>query len=157
MDKKIKIERIASIEMLEECVELFMEAYNCAPWNDNWTRGTAIALLTCYYNTPKFVGLMAKSGNMIIGCGIGNIEPHYSGNVFYLRELFVSVQSQKAGVGRRLIAALKEDLQLMGIKTIILFTGKTIFDFYIKSGFKEMEGMGMMVYSDKDNYTNCQS
>ncbi|HEY4194672.1 MAG TPA: GNAT family N-acetyltransferase [Mucilaginibacter sp.] len=151
MENEIRIERITSIEMFEQCTELFMEAFKRAPWNDNWTKETAAALLTCYYNTPQFMGWVATSANRIIGCGSGNVEPHYSGEIFYLRELFVSIQSQKSGVGKRLMAALKEDLQLIGIKTIILFTGKTIFDFYTKSGFKEMDEIVMMIYSDNDN------
>lgn len=151
MESAVKIERITSIAMLEKCEGLFMEVFNHAPWNDNWTKETATALLTCYYNAPQFMGWVAISGNMIIGCGTGNIEPHYSGGIFYLRELFVSVRCQKMGVGKRLMGTIKEDLQLVGIKTIILFTAKGIFDFYTKSGFKEMEEMGMMIYSGKAN------
>jgi aminoglycoside 6'-N-acetyltransferase I len=144
---EIKIERIASIDMLEQCAEVLMDAYNCAPWNDSWTRETAADLLTCYYDTPRFMGWMVKSGNMIIGSGIGNIEPYYSGDIFYLKEMFVAVQSQKAGVGRRLIAAMKEDLRMMGIRTIMLFTSKGIVDFYIRSGFKEMEERATMIFT----------
>ena len=151
MEKDIRIERIASIEVFEKCTQLFMDAFKSAPWNDNWTKETATALLTCYYNTPQFMGWVAISANRIIGCGAGNVEPHYSGEIFYLRELFVSIESQKAGVGKRLMAALKADLQLMGIKTIILFTGKTIFDFYTRSGFKKMDEIVMMIYSDNNS------
>ena len=151
VEYETRIERIASIEMLEQCAEVLMDAYNCAPWNDSWTKETAIRLLTCYYDTPNFVGWVAKSGTKTIGSGIGNIEPYYSGDIFYLKEMFISVKSQKAGVGRRLIAALKEDLQRMGIKTIMLFTSKDIGDFYLKSGFKEMEGRITMIYSNQDS------
>ena len=148
MENGIRIERITSLDMFEQCTELFMEAFKSAPWNDNWTKETAAALLTRYYNTPQFMGWVAISDNRIIGCASGNVEPHYSGEIFYLRELFVSIQFQKLGVGTLLMAALKEDLQLIGIKTIILFTGKTIFDFYTKSGFKKMDEIVMMMYTD---------
>lgn len=149
MEYKIKIERIASKEILEQCAEVLMDAYNCAPWNDSWTREKAVELLTCYYGTPKFMGWMAKAGSITMGAGIGNIEPYYSGDIFYLKEMFVSVQSQKAGVGRDLIAAMKKDLEMMGIRTIMLFTSKEIGDFYQKSGFEEMERRTTMIYTSR--------
>ena len=148
MEYEIKIERITSIEILEPCAEVLMDAYNCAPWNDSWTREKAVELLTCYYDTPRFMGWVAQSGSVTIGAGIGNIEPYYSGDIFYLKEMFVSTRSQKAGAGRRLIAAMKEDLQMMDIRTIMLFTSKEIVDFYAKSSFREMEGRTTMIYSN---------
>lgn len=126
-----------------------MDAYNCAPWNDNWTKEKAIDLLTCYFHTPKFVGWIAKEGKATIGSGIGNIEPYYSGDIFYLKEMVVSVQSQKAGVGKLLIANMKKDLEMMGITTIMLFTSKEIGDFYQKSGFIEMERRSTMIYTSR--------
>jgi len=138
--------------MLEQCAEVLMDAYNGPPWNDNWTAKKAIELLTCYYDTPRFMGWVAKAGNEIVGAGIGNSEPYYSGDIFYVKEMFVSVQSQKAGVGRHLIAAMKEDLGLMGIRTMMLFTSKDIFNFYIKSGFREMKERTTMIYEPPAEY-----
>jgi len=151
MGNGFKIERITSVEILKQCAEVLSEAYNGPPWNERWTTGTAEAVLTCYYNSPEFMGWKATSDNKIIGCGVGNIEPYYSGSVFYLRDLFVSVRSQKTGVGSCLVAAMKEDLAIIGIKTIILFTNRAIFDFYLKCGFNEMAGMSLMNYTNKNN------
>ncbi|MEO6521838.1 MAG: GNAT family N-acetyltransferase [Mucilaginibacter sp.] len=145
-ETEIKIERIASTAMLEQCAELFVTVFNSTPWNDKWTRETAIALFTCYYNTPKFTGWVATADSKLIGCALGNTEPHYSGPIFYLREMFVAAPLQKMGIGGRLIAAIKTDLHVADTKEIILFTRKSIFDYYIKFGFNEMEEMGMMGY-----------
>ncbi len=142
----IKIERIESIETLDKCAELLAEVYNSEPWNDRWTKEKALEKLTCFYNSPKFLGWMAMEDNILLGCCIGNIEPYYTGDYFYLKEMFVSVQSQRKGVGSGLMASLKEDLETMDIKTIILFTSQEgfPFDFYQKVDFKLMKGMCMM-------------
>jgi aminoglycoside 6'-N-acetyltransferase I len=147
MEHGIIIERVASVNILEQCAEMYPGAYNTEPWNDSWTSQTATALLTCYYHTPQFMGWIARQGNQIIGCAIGNVEPYYSGNIFILKEVFVAVNTQGLGVGSRLMASLKDDLQKVNIKMIILSTHRPIFNFYAKSGFKEMEGVGTMVYA----------
>jgi aminoglycoside 6'-N-acetyltransferase I len=147
MECDITIEKITSVKTLEQCAGMYPAAYNAEPWNDNWTCETAAALLSCYYNTPGFSGWTAKRDDRIIGCAIGNIEPYYSGNIFILKEIFVSVSSHGTGAGSSLIAALKDDLHKINIKMVILSTYRSIFDFYVKSGFKEMDGVGTMIYS----------
>lgn len=146
----IKIERIRSIERLQECSGIFIEAYNREPWNNEWAPDTAPLILNCYFNTPGFMGWTATSGNRIVGCCLGNSEPYYTGHNFYLREIFVSVGSQKSGIGKALMAAMKKDLEDVGIKTIILFTYQSLFDFYTKSGFSELKDMRMMVYTNNE-------
>jgi len=147
MKYEIVIEKAGSIKTLEQCAEMYTAAYNTVPWNDNWTCETAKALLNCYYNTPQFMGWIARQEDQIIGCAIGNIEPYYSGDIFILKEIFVSVSSQGLGVGRSLLAAIKEDLQKVNVKTVILFTRRSICDFYTESGFREMEEVVAMIYS----------
>ncbi|MEN0056132.1 MAG: GNAT family N-acetyltransferase [Mucilaginibacter sp.] len=141
------IESIKAIETLEQCAEIYPAAYNAEPWNDNWTTETAKALLTCYYCTPNFMGWVARRNGVIIGCAIGNMEPYYNGNIFILKELFVKVSAQGSGVGRSLIIVIKEEMKKIDIKTVMLFTRRPLFDFYIKSGFQEMEEAGTMVYA----------
>lgn len=142
----VKIQTIKSAEVLENCAEILVQAYNSEPWNDNWTKGKALEKLTCFYNSPKFIGLMAFIDDQPVGCCIGNIEPYYIGDYFYLKEMFVSPQFQHKGIGRKLIESIKAELNKMDIETIILFTGKEFFpyDFYLKEDFAEMDGMRMM-------------
>lgn len=150
----IEVKKIESHEVLGGCAELLVEAYNSEPWNDNWTKEKALEKLACFYSSPKFVGLAAYADGKLAGCCIGNIEPYYIGDYYYLKEVFVSPAFQKRGVGHRLIEAIKEELASLGIETIILFTGKGFFpyDFYLKSGFAEMEGMRMMSFGKTESY-----
>ena len=145
----IKIERIESSQILGRCAEILVDAYNHEPWNDNWTNEKALEKLTCFYNSPKFLGWTVHEGDNLIGCCVGNIEPYFTGDYFYLKEMFVLVQSQAKGVGALLMASVKKHLETIGIDTIILFTSKDVFpfDFYRKAGFNEMEGMRMMHFS----------
>lgn len=143
---QIEIIQITSINQLEQCAAMYAEAYKGEPWNDNWTNETAFALLSCYYHTPNFMGWLAIANGDIVGCCIGNIEPYYSGNNFILKELFVSVRSQKMGIGQSLLSAVKTDTETRGVKLIFLFTRKVIADFYVKSGFAEMHEMCTMLY-----------
>jgi N-acetylglutamate synthase-like GNAT family acetyltransferase len=121
-------------------------AYNAEPWNDSWTIEKAQEKLICFYNSPKFIGLAAFVDGKLAGSCVGNIEPYYIGDYFYMKEMFVSPEFQHKGIGRRLMESMKVRLKKMDIETIILFTGKDFFpyDFYLKSGFSEMEGMRMM-------------
>jgi N-acetylglutamate synthase-like GNAT family acetyltransferase len=142
----LTIAPIRSEYPLEQCAALLVEAYNAEPWNDNWTQEQALEKLTCFYNSPKFYGLTATLDGRLVGCCVGNIEPYYSGDYFFLKEMFISVSSQRSGVGTQLLDKLKAYLSSIDIHAIILFTSnKTFpFDFYIKGGFQQMDGMCMM-------------
>jgi len=148
----IIIERVESVEILEQCAQILVDAYNAEPWNDNWTKEKALEKLTCFYNSPKFIGWTAKQDNKLLGCCVGNIEPYYTGDYYYLKEMFVSPQAQKKGIGAKLMATIKTHLETIDIKTIILFTGKGFFpfDFYVKSGFNEMGEMRMMHFEKSE-------
>lgn len=145
MQQNIIIEKIVSASQVEQCATFYPEAYRAEPWDDNWTIETATALLTCYYNTPKFMGWIALRDNTIIGCAIGNIEPYYSGDIFILKEVFVAVDAQNSGAGSSLMAAVKKDTEEASIKMTILFTRTPIISFYERSGFKEMDGVVAMM------------
>ena len=147
----IKIEKIESKQILYTCADILVEAYNAEPWNDNWTKEKAAEKLLCFYNSPKFIAWTATIDNKLLGCVIGNIEPYYTGDYYYLKEMFVAPKSQKKGMGKQLMATVKNHLKTIDINTIILFTGKDFFpfDFYLKSGFNEMEEMRMMHFGQE--------
>lgn len=144
----IKIEKIESIELLDNCAELLTQSYNTEPWNDNWSQKKALEKLACFYNSPKFLGWVAYEGDEMLGACVGNIEPYYIGDYFYLKELFVFPEYQRKGVGSKLVKTMKEYLDSIGIETVILFTSNESFpfEFYKKQGFGEMEGMRMMSF-----------
>ncbi|PBQ33894.1 GNAT family N-acetyltransferase [Sphingobacteriaceae bacterium] len=144
--KKITIIKIESPKSLPSCAEVLVNAYNSEPWNDEWTKDKALEKLMCFYNSPKFLGWMAYENDKLLGCCVGNIEPYFSGDYFYLKEMFVSFDAQHKGIGRELMNVLTAELERININAIILFTSSEFFpfEFYNKVGFNEMEGMKMM-------------
>lgn len=143
------LKKITSEKELQACAEILVDAYNAEPWNDNWTYDKALEKLSCFFHSPKFHGWMAFENDQLSGCCVGNIEPYFSGDYFYLKEMFVLNTSQKKGIGKALMLHVQEFLSGIHIDTVILFTAKDFFpfDFYLKSGFTEMEGMRMMSFS----------
>lgn len=141
-----RIEPITGPQILGDCAAILTAAYNAEPWNDNWTPEKALEKLQCFYDSPRFLGWTAWHDETLTGCCVGNIEPYFSGDYFYLKEMFVSVEAQGKGAGAQLLAAAKSHLATLDINAIILFTGKDFFpfDFYLKHGFNEMENMRMM-------------
>ena len=149
---QIKIRKIESSNELRSCADLLVAAYNAEPWNDQWTHEKALEKLECFFHSPKFIGLVAYQGEDINGACIGNIEPYYTGDYFYLKEMFVAPSAQKRGIGKQLMVALKEHLEQAGIRQMILFTSKDFFPFhfYEKENFSAIDGMQMMHF-DADN------
>ena len=149
----ITIEKITSRQILQACASILVDAYNSEPWNDEWTPETAFRKLDCFYKSPDFIGLLAYQDGKLIGACVGNIEPYYTGDYFYLKEMFVSPEAQKLGVGKKLMESLKIQLAELGIKQVILFTSNEFFpfNFYEKAAFKVMEGMVMMHYESAEN------
>lgn len=143
---KLNIKKITSATDLSACAPLLVSAYNGAPWNDNWTAAKALEKLDCFFNSPKFLGWMAYDGEALVGACVGNIEPYFTGDYFYLKEMFVPGAAQRSGTGSALMTQIKADLKTMDIETVVLFTSNAAFpwQFWQKQGFEEMETMRMM-------------
>lgn len=149
---EFKIERINSADTLDRCAEILVETYNSKPWNDQWTKEVALDKLTIYFNTPKFIGWTASKNGQIIGCCVGNIEPYFTGDYYYLKDMFVLPTSQKLGIGANFMRTIKQHLDSINVKMIILFTEQQHFpfNFYQKTGFAEMDGMRMMIFNNSE-------
>lgn len=147
------IKPIKSIDILETCAGILVEAYNAEPWNDAWTQEIALEKLSIFYHTPQFIGWTASINGEVVGSCVGNIEPYFTGNYYYLKDMFVKPSFQKRGVGNLLMDAIKKHLDTINVNMIILFTGNQHFPFrfYQKSGFSEMDGMRMMILNKDEN------
>jgi N-acetylglutamate synthase-like GNAT family acetyltransferase len=150
--QSIRIEKIVSEEILPKCATILVMAYNSEPWNDEWTQEIALRKLQCFYHSPDFMGLLAFMDEQLVGACVGNIEPYYTGDYFYLKEMFVLPGSQHSGIGKAMMQYLKNELTKLGIRQMMLFTSGDFFPFhfYEKSGFKTLENMVMMHYEHTD-------
>ncbi len=145
---KINIELIKDKGVMPDCGYILMQAYNGEPWNDTWTHEKAIEKVMYSYNSPNFIGWVVKVDNKVVGGCVGNIEPNFYGDFYYLREMFLLPEFQSKGIGSQLIAAIQNHLKSIAIKEIVLLTNSENHphDFYIKNGLKDMPGMTMMYY-----------
>lgn len=145
--EKITIEKIETESDLRKCALVLVDAYNNEPWNDEWTEEKAFEKLHCFYNSPKFLGYCIMVDSELVGGCVGNIEPYFSGDYFYLKDMFVKHSFQNKGIGKKLFEHLDKELTIVGIKTQILFTGSETpaYNLYKKYGYEEFESMKMMI------------
>lgn len=131
---------------LEECIKLYVSTFNGAPWNDKWTIETATKRLKDIIETPNFCGLIYKENNEITGVIMGNSEQGDSGKNFYLREFFVKSDTQKQGIGTRLLNELESKLKKNDVNNIYLLTAKgdSTEGYYTRRGFATSSKIVMM-------------
>lgn len=140
------IEKIRSIDQLGQCADVLVDAYNGEPWNDSWTKQKALEKLECFFHSPKFRGWVAIENAVYVGCCVGNIEPYYTGDYFYLKEMFVRGEFQHKGIGTLLFKKIQSDMKTEKIDMMVLFTSNESFPFtfWEKQGFNAMDEMKMM-------------
>lgn len=133
-------------EQISECIDVYINVFNVAPWNDNWTVETAHKRLNDMYIAPNFEGLAYVEDGKVKAAVFGNYEQFYDGIHYNLREFFVSNELQGMGIGSKLITELERTLKKIGITTIYLFTskGNKTSEFYLKNNYSEWDGMAMM-------------
>ena len=60
------------ISFLNDLVEVFIEAFNSEPWNDEWTIDSASKRLQQMIRCDGFYGLAAYSEDKLVGLILGN-------------------------------------------------------------------------------------
>ena len=121
---------------LEEAAALYMDTFNTEPWNDAWTRESAVARLGRILDTPKFFGLCLYEADALCGIVLGNEEVYYDGPEFWIKEFAVAQGHKGKGLGGAMMEELKVRLKARGVNRICLLTmpGKTE-RFYQHHGF----------------------
>ncbi|WP_274309822.1 GNAT family N-acetyltransferase [Solibacillus daqui] len=134
---------------LEACTKAFIEVFNCAPWNDEWTTENATRYLRDFSRTPGFLGLLAIEQDEIVGFIFGVRRMWWSGEEFFIHEMCVKSQKQHTGIGTALLNQLVNELAPHAIQNITLLTDRGIpaEAFYKKNGFEEIE---RIIFLSKD-------
>lgn len=144
----MEIKQIESAKC-ELYVDLFMSVFNRSPWNDEWTREKAILYLMDIFNTPGFIGIEAIVDSKLVAVIVGNHKHWWSGDEFFIQEMFVDQQHQGKGYGKVLYESLVTLLKEEQISTISLLTDKGIdAEFFYKSnGMKQID---RLIYLSKE-------
>ena len=135
--------RLITENDIRSCAELFSHIFSAEPWNEPWTEEKSFKRLNHFFESKGFVGVLLESDGLI-GFALGNIEPFYFGDMFYLREMCVDTKKQSSGNGFKLLEKLEESLKNMHVNSIYLTTDIQISasNFYQKHGFNLKESMG---------------
>ncbi|ARU57988.1 GNAT family acetyltransferase [Oleiphilus messinensis] len=128
---------------LEECARLYAQVFSSEPWNEDWTLEHAFNRLSHFYKSMGFLGVLLENES-VVSFALGNWEPFYFGNMFYLREMCTHTRFQANGYGSRVYTALENELRANSVNSIYLTTEREIpaASFYQSNGFSYSEKMG---------------
>jgi aminoglycoside 6'-N-acetyltransferase I len=142
---------------IQGCAEVFIEVFGNEPWNEEWHIADAKARLEEMYHTPGFHGVLAASGDEVLGFAMGYTEQWQRGKRhFYLQEICVLAEHRRLGVGTGLVHVLCRDLMTMDVEAIYLLTAREgpAQAFYEKLGFDVNPKMIVMgKYLDMEDAT----
>jgi GNAT superfamily N-acetyltransferase len=141
--KKVMKIRLIKEKDIEECANLYAHVFSSEPWNEQWTTEHAYRRLSHFYKSMGFVGMLLED-KRILSFALGNWEPFYFGNMFYLREMCTDTNVQSKGLGSKVYSALENELRANAINSIYLTTEREIpaANFYQNHGFNYSEQMG---------------
>lgn len=136
---------------LEHIAALYVEAFNGEPWNDKWTKETAMKRLDQMLGCKDSFGLVAYEGDRPVGMVLGNKEYYYDSTHFHLKELCVDQSIKGKGIGSKLVEEFIKRLQEQGVDEVLLWTLRCneMLGFYNKQGFKVEDGLIVMMRSLK--------
>jgi len=123
--------------------KLFKEVFTNKPWNDDWSDKNQLDMYICDLIGQSFLltyGLYDK--DELIGLSMGYIKHWFRGTEYYIDELCIRTDRQKAGAGSFFISQIEKAIKEIGIKKIFLQTDTfaPAYEFYKKRGFIEEEG-----------------
>jgi ribosomal protein S18 acetylase RimI-like enzyme len=137
----LNIRKITSDD-INECSKLYSKVFSADPWNEPWAESVAFERLQHIFDSKGSLGFLAED-QIIQGFVLGNSEPFYFGEMFYLREMCVDTNLQGTGIGTKILSSLYTDLEARKIKGFYLVTEHTIpaVQFYEKNGIVESKNM----------------
>jgi len=120
-------------------LEGFVAAYNGEPWNDSWTLESAAQYLGEFRAMPRSTTLVAVGPDGVIGAAYFHARTWQDTSEFFIDEFFIFPASQRRGVGRALMAAVRDRAAAEGVSAVTLITDRDMpaFGFYAGLGFRE--------------------
>lgn len=125
---------------LHEFAELYRATFNAPPWNDGWSQQAVEERFAAFGRYPGFVGLGTLISNLPVALVFGWPERWVNGWHFHLKEMLVSPEHQRSGLGAALLRELERHLAEGGVTRIFLETGAggPARHFYEHFGFKSL-------------------
>ena len=133
-----------SKEHVEACVDLFIDVFTKAPWNDAFdSREQVTDFFRNHMANNYFVGYVLKGQGGIIALSIGMKKPWINGAEYYIDQFCVRTDLQGKGVGSYFLKLIEDESRKEQMNAIILSTerGFPSERFYLKNGFKPVGGL----------------
>ncbi|MCL1786540.1 MAG: GNAT family N-acetyltransferase [Defluviitaleaceae bacterium] len=131
-----------TLDMLDECTNLYMKTYSQAPWHERWDSSHVVSdFYKNHYANNYFIGFVAMKDEKIVGVSVGFAKPYINGMEYYIDDFFVSTDYHRQGIGSKFMTAIKNELLAQNIHAIMLNTerGYPAHKFYESLGFEASE------------------
>lgn len=126
-------------DMLDECVDLFIDTFSKEPWNDIYeSRKQVVDFFENHMKNNYFLGYVLKFGDELVGLSLGAKKPYLKGMEYFIDQFCISEKFQGQGMGSKFLELIESDMKRQAINAIVLTTSKGFPSekFYIKNGFK---------------------
>ena len=132
---------------IEMCSRLFMDTFSREPWNEQYESDKeVIRYFTDFLSLDSCLGFVGLEDGRLIALCIGMRKPWLKGVEYYIDQFCIAPDYQQKGIGSRFLAEIERRIADLGMKGILLNTEKSYpsFNFYLKNGFMEIEGLAVM-------------
>ena len=127
----------------ENAARMFVDVFTHEPWDYHWMREDKILrYFKDFEETPKFMGFAEDDEGKITGLCFGVVNDYFSYCSYEIKEFVVARQSQRQGLGGRMLEGVAAALREKNVDFISLATQRDIpaFSFYQKNGYQVSEG-----------------
>lgn len=136
---------------LDQVARLYVEAFNGAPWYDQWTVEMVKKRLGQMLGCEESLGIIAYHNHQVLGLALGNKEYYYDAIHFHLKEVCVDPTIKGQGIGSKLMDELVKRVEIEGVSEIFLWTLRCneMQSFYEKQNFKVEDKLMIMKRKSK--------
>ena len=130
------------MDLIDECVDLYMKTYSQEPWNETWeSRDVVVRFFKNHYANNYFCGFVAIKDGKVVAVSTGFLKPWIPGMEYYIDDFFVGYDCQGQGIGSEFMKAIKNELISQNIHAMILSTERDYpaHRFYEKIGFNVLQ------------------
>ncbi|WP_297079461.1 GNAT family N-acetyltransferase [uncultured Enterococcus sp.] len=122
---------------LTSCAVGLVAAYKDAPWYNSWSNEDAKRRIETTMSGSNARGFILTDRHMILGMCLGRIDYYFDDwSQFVVDEFNIHPDSQKMGMGKRLMTYVSRELKQEHINRLFLMTGSSeVIPFYQKIGF----------------------
>lgn len=125
------------------CAEELIAAFAVEPWNEVWTPQQAFDRIDGIMSGKVSRGYVCMDSSQCVSMLCGRIMTYQDQKLFYIDEFSVHPDWQRQGVGSRMLAFLREELQKepqpISHMSLITERGFPSVTFYEKNGFVELQ------------------